>query len=45
MVPIHLRDQLVKCRQTLAGQNRQAKPRLIDGNKGQVNLSDVRLGS
>ena len=45
MVPSHRRDQLVKGRQTLAGQNRQAKPRLLDGNKGQINLSDVRLGS
>ena len=27
----------------VAGQNRQAKPRLLHGNRGQVNLSDVRL--
>ena len=38
-----LQARAVKGRQRLAGQNKQAKPRLLDGKKGQVNLSDVRL--
>jgi hypothetical protein len=43
MIPSHRRDRLVKAGKRSQAKNRQAKPRLLDGNRGQVNLSDVRL--
>jgi hypothetical protein len=35
---------LVKGLQKHAGQNKQVKLRLLDGKRGQVNLTDVRNG-